>query len=152
MPMRSPRISTAEPPATRLPPAGPERPRSLAGWGARATWALASAMVLGAPPRAAADEPVPLRVQVSDPRAYGYQVGDTALRRVTIDVPRRLRLDEASLPEVLHAAEGFAALGDDAVVEQALAIAAPLAAGADPATRARLASLGRGAISWEGAP
>ena len=100
MPMRSPRISTAEPPAARLPPAGPERPRSLAGWGARATWALASAMVLGAPPRAAADEPVPLHVQVSDPRAYGYQVGDTALRRVTIDVPRRLRLDEASLPEV----------------------------------------------------
>jgi len=50
---------------------------------------------------------------------------------------------EGSLPDVLRAAEGFAALGDHAIVEQALAIAAPLAAGADPATRARLASLER---------
>jgi mxaA protein len=69
-------------------------------WGAHVAGALAVALALGASPRAAADEPVPLHVHVSDPRAYGYQVGDTALRRITIDVPRRLRLDEASLPEV----------------------------------------------------
>jgi mxaA protein len=101
MPMRSPRISIAERPARRTAAGGIARPPGARPRGAlRAAWALGLAMALGGRPGAAADEPVPLRVQVSDPRAYGYQVGDTALRRITIEVPGRLRLDEASLPEV----------------------------------------------------
>ena len=54
---------------------------------------------------------------------------------------------ERSLPDVVRAAEGFVALGDDVVVEEALAMAAPLAAGGDDATRARLTAL-RQRASW----
>ncbi|MBA3596992.1 MAG: hypothetical protein H0W40_06400 [Methylibium sp.] len=45
-------------------------------------------------------EPEPLRLTVSEPRAYGYQVGDTATREIVIELPRRLRLDEESLPAI----------------------------------------------------
>ena len=50
----------------------------------------------------AAESPddAPLQVQVSEPRAFGYRLGDTVEREVRIDVPRRLRLDEDSLPKV----------------------------------------------------
>ena len=78
------------------------------------------------------------------------RLGDDARARGDVPAARRAYLaglfrarGEGSLPDVLRAAEGFAALGDHAIVEQALAIAAPLAADADPATRARLASLER---------
>ena len=43
---------------------------------------------------------------------------------------------------MVRAAEGFAALGDDAVVAEALALAVPLAAaGGDAVARARLVAL-----------
>jgi len=105
----------------------------------------------------------PSATTVEAPRASSaaalLRLGDDARARGDVPAARRAYLaglfrarGEGSLPDVLHAAEGFAALGDDVVVEQALVIAAPLAADADPATRARLASLGKGAVSWEGAP
>ena len=56
---------------------------------------------------------------------------------------------------MVGAAEGFAALGDEAVVQQALAMAAPLAAAGDDAGRVRLAALrerSEPAVSWKGAP
>jgi mxaA protein len=101
MPMPSPRTSTAEAPRqgaeAGITDACPRQ--GSCGTAARAA-AAALACALAATAPAAADEPEPLRVHVADPRAYGYQVGDTALRRITLDVPRRLRLDEASLPQV----------------------------------------------------
>jgi hypothetical protein len=45
----------------------------------------------------AAEEEV-LRVQASEPRAYGYQVGDAVQRRVVVRAPAGWTLDEASLP------------------------------------------------------
>lgn len=53
-------------------------------------WWLASA--------ALADDAV-LRVEASEPRAYGYQVGDHVQRRIAVEVPRGWALDEASLPK-----------------------------------------------------
>jgi mxaA protein len=49
-------------------------------------------------PAAALAEPEPIQVQVNDPRAFGYQVGDVVTRTIVIDVPRRLTLVPASLP------------------------------------------------------
>ena len=46
---------------------------------------------------AGADDAV-LRVQASEPRAYGYQVGDHVQRRVSVQVPAGWTLDEASVP------------------------------------------------------
>jgi hypothetical protein len=76
------------------------------------------------------------------------RLGDEARARGDAPAARRAYLaglfrarGERSLPDVLWAAEGFAALGDAAVVGEALAMAAPLAAGGDPALRARLAAL-----------
>ncbi len=45
-----------------------------------------------------ADDAV-LRVEASEPRAYGYQVGDHLQRHVVVQVPRGWTLDEASLPK-----------------------------------------------------
>ncbi|WP_292457176.1 hypothetical protein [Methylibium sp.] len=45
-------------------------------------------------------QPEPPRLTVSEPRTYGYQVGDTATRQIVIELPRRLRLDEESLPTI----------------------------------------------------
>lgn len=39
-----------------------------------------------------------LRVQASEPRAFGYQVGDHVRRRVTVQVPAGWTLDQASVP------------------------------------------------------
>jgi mxaA protein len=39
-----------------------------------------------------------LRVEASEPRAYGYQVGDHVQRSVVVHVPDGWRLDEATLP------------------------------------------------------
>lgn len=58
---------------------------------------LLAALLLGAACAAAAQEAV-LRLEASEPRAYGYQVGDHLQRRVVVHVPPGWRLDEASLP------------------------------------------------------
>ncbi|HTO10006.1 MAG TPA: hypothetical protein VMQ51_00445 [Candidatus Binatia bacterium] len=94
------------------------------------------------------------------------RLGDEARARGDVPAARRAYLaglfrarGEDSLADVVWAAEGFAALGDHAVVEQALALAAPLAARGDDATRARLAALHDRVepvaalpAFWEGAP
>jgi len=54
---------------------------------------LASALVARAAPT-----DVPQRVDIVEPRAFGYQVGDIVLRRVAVDAPDGWRLDEATLP------------------------------------------------------
>jgi len=76
------------------------------------------------------------------------RLGDEARGRGDVAAARRAYLaglfrarGERSLSDVVWAAEGFAALGDDAVVAEALAMAAPLARGGDPSLRARLAAL-----------
>ena len=94
------------------------------------------------------------RAVAEAPRASSAEVllrlGDEARRRGDAPAARRAYLvalfrarGERSLAGVVEAAEGFAALGDDAVVQQALAMAEPLAAaaGADATARARLATL-----------
>ena len=76
-------------------------------------------------------------------------LGDAALARGDGPAARRAYLTglfrargERSLAGVVRAAEGFAALGDDAVVAEALAMAVPLAAaGGDAVARARLMAL-----------
>lgn len=40
-----------------------------------------------------------LEARTQNPRAYGWQVGDTVSRTVTVDVPEGLVLDEASVPQ-----------------------------------------------------
>lgn len=56
--------------------------------------ALAGATVCAA----AAAGPETLALRVTEPRAFGYQVGDLLQRRVEVDVPDGLVLDEASVP------------------------------------------------------
>ncbi len=58
--------------------------------------AVASLVSLAA---VAGAEEAALRLQASEPRAYGYQVGDHLQRRVVVDVPAGWTLDEASLPK-----------------------------------------------------
>lgn len=94
----------------------------------------------------------PSATPVEAPRVSGaaalLRLGDEALARGDVPAARRAYMaglfrarGERSLTDVVRAAEGFAALGDAAVVEQALAMAVPLEAGGDPAVRARLAAL-----------
>ena len=85
------------------------------------------------------------------------RTGDEARARGDVPAARRAYLaglfrarGERSLSDVVWAAEGFAALGDHVVVEQALAMAAPLAPGGDESARARLAALRD--VSWVGEP
>jgi mxaA protein len=59
--------------------------------------ALAFAALLGCRGAAGAD-PAVLDARVDEPRAYGYQVGDLVTRRVDVQVPAGLQLDEKSLP------------------------------------------------------
>ena len=66
----------------------------------RRLWVVACAVVVAGAGAAAAGEPLSLRVGVEQPRAFGYQLGDVFERRVTLDVPAGLTLDEASLPKV----------------------------------------------------
>lgn len=61
----------------------------------RAAWAIG--LLLAAALAQAAPESV-LRVEASEPRAYGYRVGDHVRRHVVVHVPEGWRLDEASLP------------------------------------------------------
>ena len=76
------------------------------------------------------------------------RAGDEARARGDVPAARRAYLmglfrarGERSLPDVMWAAEGFAALGDQAVVEQALGMAAPLATNGDASARDRLVAL-----------
>jgi mxaA protein len=46
-----------------------------------------------------AAEPVVKRLEVTTPRAFGYVIGDTLQHRVSLELERPYRLDEASLPE-----------------------------------------------------
>lgn len=48
----------------------------------------------------AAVEPIVLRIEVEQPRGFGWRLGDTFERRIVVDVPQGLELDEASLPKV----------------------------------------------------
>jgi mxaA protein len=48
-----------------------------------------------------------IKLRVEDPRAFGHQVGDVLTRRIVIDVPRRLRLDETSLPTPGRVGQSF---------------------------------------------
>jgi mxaA protein len=47
---------------------------------------------------AVADDAAPIVAQVSDPRAFGHLVGDVLTRTIVLDVPNRLKLDDASVP------------------------------------------------------
>ena len=111
---------------------------------------VAGRAVAPAPP-APAEIP---RAVAETPRASSAEVllrlGDDARRRGDVPAARRAYLvalfrarGEGSLPGVVAAAEAFAALGDEAVVQQAVAMAEPLATapGADATARARLAAL-----------
>ncbi|MBL0094924.1 MAG: hypothetical protein IPP50_23070 [Piscinibacter sp.] len=60
-----------------------------------ALWA--TCLALAATLAQAAPEAV-LRVEASEPRAYGYRVGDHLQRQVVVHVPEGWRLDEATLP------------------------------------------------------
>jgi hypothetical protein len=95
--------------------------------------------------RPAAIAPEAARVSSAAPL---LRVGDEARQRGDAAAARRAYMaalfrarGERSLPDMVSAAEGFAALGDDEVVEQALAMAAPLSARVDAQMRARLAAL-----------
>lgn len=57
------------------------------------------AVLLGAATLSHAAGPQVLQAQTIEPRAFGYQVGELVQRRVLIDVPSGLALDEASLPK-----------------------------------------------------
>ncbi len=57
-------------------------------------WAWAIVLVAGATGMAAAAE-----VSVQEPRAFGYAVGDTVSRVVTLQLPAGQSLDQASLPQ-----------------------------------------------------
>ncbi|HEY2993031.1 MAG TPA: hypothetical protein VGM22_09470 [Methylomirabilota bacterium] len=112
---------------------------------------VAGRAVAPAPPAPASEIP---RAVAETPRASSAEVllrlGDEARRRGDAPAARRAYLvalfrarGEGSLPGVVAAAEAFAALGDEAVVQQAVAMAEPLATapGADATARARLAAL-----------
>lgn len=60
---------------------------------------LAAGLGTVAAPLAAA-EPLVLRADVEQPRAFGWRLGDTFERRVLVEVPAGLQLDAASLPKV----------------------------------------------------
>ena len=57
-----------------------------------------AAAPLSAPALRAGPAPLVLQASTREPRAYGYQVGDTLQRQVLIQVPAGLVLDAASLP------------------------------------------------------
>ena len=80
--------------------------------------------------------------------ALFLRAGDEARARGDVAAARRAYVaalfrarGERSLTDVVGAAEGFAALGDHEVLEQALAMAASLGPLGDAAARARLATL-----------
>jgi mxaA protein len=71
--------------------------------GLRLGWALVSAVAMLGGPRAA---PTP-SLEASEPRAFGYQVGDLVERHVTLHAPPGWSLDSASLPRVGGRGQAF---------------------------------------------
>ena len=66
----------------------------------RATKAARAAMLCGVAALACAAEPAAqLSATSSEPRAFGYQIGDLVSRAVTVDAPAGLTLDESSVPQ-----------------------------------------------------
>jgi mxaA protein len=59
----------------------------------RARW-----VVLAALPLVGTAHGATLQATTEEPRAFGYQVGDVVQRRITVEVPDGLVLDESSLP------------------------------------------------------
>lgn len=83
----------------------PDRPSGL-----RHAWRVAVPLAMvGLGPWATAAEPETpvLSAQADEPRAYGYQVGDVMTRRIAVQVPAGLRLDESSLPPVGRLGHAF---------------------------------------------
>ena len=127
-----------------------------------AALAAIAEVVAGRPAPVVSEPPSVLAPGRASSTAALLRLGDEARARGDVPAARRAYLaglfrarGERSLPDLVWAAEGFAALGDHAVVAEALAMAAPLAAAADEATRRRLAALRARedpAISWRGAP
>lgn len=75
---------------------------------ARRPWArVVAALLLAAACAVAAQEPAALRATADEPRAYGWQVGDLVSRRIHIDVPPGLVLDDASLPATGRVGHSF---------------------------------------------
>jgi len=62
----------------------------------RRLWFLVAALAVGLPGAAAAQ--VVLQATASEPRAFGYQVGDVVQRHVTVHAPDGWRLDAESVP------------------------------------------------------
>jgi mxaA protein len=77
---------------------------------------LAAVALVAAP--ACAREPIALRVDVEQPRAFGYRLGDIIERRVIVDLPRGLRLDEASLPKIARPGHAIELRGIDRTSER----------------------------------
>ena len=111
---------------------------------------LLGVAALGAMAEVVAGRPAATMPQAPRPTSAAalLRAGDEARARGDVPAARRAYLiglyrarGEGSLPDLARAAEGFAALGDWAVVEQALTMAQPLAAGGDEASLARLAAL-----------
>ena len=64
----------------------------------RATPLAAVALLVVALGRGAAAAPGTLSASIDEPRAFGYTVGDVVSRRIALQVPDGLKLDEDSLP------------------------------------------------------
>lgn len=75
-------------------------------WAGRIGAIAGTVALLAGGPAARADD-APVVAQVSDPRAFGHQVGDVVQRRVVLDVPRRLTLAEGSLPALGRVGQSF---------------------------------------------
>lgn len=72
--------------------------RGLMSTGAWALWGGLLAAASVADVAAAQDAPDALRVEASEPRAYGYQVGELVQRQISVHAPHGWRLVEDSLP------------------------------------------------------
>lgn len=87
------------------PAALPARPMGLLR--ALGAAALLASLGLGSVAPAAEPDAPQLGAQAEEPRAYGYQVGDVMTRRIAVQVPAGLRLDESSLPPVGRLGHAF---------------------------------------------
>lgn len=59
---------------------------------------LAALLAPPLPAQTQAPEPAQLLARTVEPRAFGHRLGDVVERQVIVEVPSRLKLDEASLP------------------------------------------------------
>ncbi|HEU4460090.1 MAG TPA: hypothetical protein VFR90_13285 [Methylibium sp.] len=69
--------------------------------------ASVAALVAASAAPAPAAEPESIGVRIDEPRAFGHTVGDVVTRRIELDVPRRLKLDERSLPQPGRVGQSF---------------------------------------------